>query len=100
LDGSQFHGYGIMKEIEEKPVEQQSNEAIEGKPVEHQFSKDFFTGCLALIVIGLILFILVPLLIFVLKLSVLVAVPIGLVAAFVIFTAFFGRIINILRRKW
>jgi hypothetical protein len=47
---------------------------IEEKPVEHEFSKDF--------------------------LSVLVAVPIGLIAAFVIFTAFFGRIINILRRKW
>jgi hypothetical protein len=87
---------------------------IEEKPVEHEFSKDFLTGCLALIVIGLILFVLclaliviglilfvlVPLLIFVLKLSVLVAVPIGLIAAFVIFTAFFGRIINILRRKW
>ena len=41
------------------------------------------------LVIGLILFVLVPLLIFVLKLSVLVAVPIGLIAAFVIFTAFF-----------
>ena len=86
-NGSQAYGYGTMKEIEEKPVE-------------HEFSKDFLTGCLALIVIGLILFVLVPLLIFVLKLSVLVAVPIGLIAAFVIFTAFFGRIINILRRKW
>jgi Mg/Co/Ni transporter MgtE len=85
--GSQPPGYGTLKEIEEKPVE-------------HGFSKDFLTGCLALIVIGLILFILIPLLIFVLKLSVLVAIPIGLVAAFVIFTAFFGRIINILRRKW
>ena len=62
---------------------------IEEKHVEHEFSKDFLTGCLALIVIGLILFVLVPLLIFVLKLSVLVAVPIGLIAAFVIFTRVF-----------
>jgi hypothetical protein len=53
-NGSQTYGYGTMKEIEEKPVE-------------HEFSKDFLTGCLALIVIGLILFVLVPLLIFVLK---------------------------------
>ena len=89
-----------MKEIEEKPVEHELNKEIEEKPVQHEFSKDFLTGCLALIVIGLILFVLVPLLIFVLKLSVLVAVPIGFVAAFIIFTAFFGRIINILRRKW
>ena len=67
---------------------------------EHQFGKDFLTGCLAIIVIGIILFILIPLLIFVLKVSVLVAVPIGFVAALVIFTAFFGRIINTLRKKW
>jgi uncharacterized membrane protein len=89
-----------MKEVEEKPVEHELNKEIEEKPVQHEFSKDFLTGCLALIVIGLILFVLVPLLIFVLKLSVLVAVPIGFIAAFIIFTAFFGRIINILRRKW
>ena len=67
---------------------------------EHKFGKDFLTGCLAIIVIGIILFILIPLLIFVLKVSVLVAVPIGFVAALFIFTAFFGRIINMLRKKW
>ncbi|MEE9531022.1 MAG: hypothetical protein V3W52_08530 [Syntrophobacteria bacterium] len=70
------------------------------KPVEHKFTKDFLTGCLALVVIGLILFILIPLLVLVLKLSVMVALPIGLIAAVVIFTAFFGRIINVLRRRW
>ncbi|MCG6982219.1 MAG: hypothetical protein LJE88_12495 [Deltaproteobacteria bacterium] len=69
-------------------------------PEEHKFSKDFLTGCLALVLIGTILFILIPLLIFVLKLSVLVVIPIGLFAALVIFTAFFGRIINILRKRW
>ncbi|MGD8371360.1 MAG: hypothetical protein JSV47_07420 [Deltaproteobacteria bacterium] len=67
---------------------------------EHKFSRDFLTGCLALVLIGLILFILIPLLVFVLKLSVMVVVPIGLIAAVVIFTAFFGRIINVLRKKW
>lgn len=70
------------------------------KSDEHQFGKDFLTGCLAIILIGVILFILIPLLIFVLKVSVLVAVPIGLVVAVIILTAFFGRIINILRKKW
>ena len=74
-------------------------EKIEG-PEEHKFSKDFLTGCLALVLIGTILFILIPLLIFVLKLSVLVVIPIGLFAALLIFTAFFGRIINILRKRW
>ena len=69
-------------------------------PIEHKFSQDFLTGCLALVIIALILFILIPLLVFVLKLSILVVLPIGLIAAVVIFTAFFGRIINVLRRRW
>ena len=70
------------------------------RPGEHAFSRDFLTGCLALVVIGIILFILVPLLVLVLKLSVLVVLPIGFLAALVIFTTFFGRIVNILRKKW
>ena len=67
---------------------------------EHTFSRDFLTGCLALVLIGIILFVLIPVLIFALKLSVLVVIPLGLFAALVIFTAFFGRIINILRKRW
>ena len=74
-------------------------EKIEG-PEEYTFGRDFLTGCLALVLIGIILFILIPLPIFVLKLSVLVVIPIGLFAALVIFRAFFGRIINILRKRW
>jgi hypothetical protein len=35
-----------------------------------------------------------------LKLSVLVVLPIGFLAVLVIFTAFFGRIINVVRKKW
>ena len=70
------------------------------RPGEHAFSRDFLTGCLALVVIGIILLILVPLLVLVLKLSVLVVLPIGFLAALVIFTTFFGRIVNILRKKW
>jgi hypothetical protein len=81
-------------------LENETKKINDSRHDEHQFGKDFLTGCLAIIVIGIILFILIPLLIFVLKVSVLVAVPVGLVAALVIFTAFFGRIINILRKKW
>jgi hypothetical protein len=69
-------------------------------PEEYKFGRDFLTGCLALVVIGIILFILVPLLVLVLKLSVLIVLPIGFLAALVIFTAFFGRIVNILRKRW
>lgn len=71
-----------------------------GGPEEYKFGRDFLTGCLALVLIGTILFILIPLLVLVLKLSVLVVLPIGFLAALVIFTAFFGRIVNILRKKW
>ena len=74
-------------------------EKIDG-PEKYKFGRDFLTGCLALVVIGIILLILVPLLVLVLKLSVLVVLPIGFLAALVIFTAFFGRIVNILRKKW
>ena len=70
------------------------------RPEEYKFGRDFLTGCLALVVIGIILLILVPLLVLVLKLSVLIVVPIGFLAALVIFTAFFGRIVNILRKRW
>ena len=74
-------------------------EKIDG-PEDYKFGRDFLTGCLALVSIGTILFILIPLLILVLKLSVLVVLPIGLLAAVVIFTAFFGRIINLVRKRW
>jgi hypothetical protein len=70
------------------------------RPAERTFSRDFLTGCLALVLIGIILFILIPLLIFVLKLSVLIVLPIGFLTALVIFTAFFGRIINVVRKRW
>jgi len=70
------------------------------RPDARQFGKDFLTGCLALIAIAVIILVLIPLLIFVLKVSAIVAVPLGFILILVIFTAFFGRIINILRRRW
>ncbi len=72
----------------------------ENRTLEHQFGKDFLTGCFAIILILSVIFVLVPLLIFALKVSVLIAVPIGLILALVILTAFFGRIINVVRKKW
>jgi hypothetical protein len=64
------------------------------------FSRDFLTGCLALAAVAVIGLVLVPLLIIVFKLSALLIVPLGLLAIFVILTAFLGRIINLLRTKW
>ncbi|MBW2073103.1 MAG: peptidylprolyl isomerase [Deltaproteobacteria bacterium] len=70
------------------------------KSDEFQFGRDFFTGCLAIIVIAVILFVIIPVLIFVLKLSFMLVLPVGLLAILVILTTFFGRIINILRKNW
>ncbi len=64
------------------------------------FTRDFLTGCLALVAAALIGLVLVPLLILVFKLSALLVVPLGLLAIFVILTAFLGRIINMLRARW
>jgi len=64
------------------------------------FTRDFLTGCLALVAAAVIGLVLVPLLILVFKLSALLVVPLGLLAIFVILTAFLGRIINLLRTRW
>jgi hypothetical protein len=64
------------------------------------FTRDFLTGCLALVAVAVIGLILVPLLILFFKLSALLVVPLGLLAIFVILTAFLGRIINMLRARW
>ena len=64
------------------------------------FARDFLTGCLALVAVAVIGLVLVPLLIIVFKLSALLVVPLGLLAIFVILTAFLGRIINMLRARW
>ncbi|MCF8053183.1 MAG: hypothetical protein K9L59_18250 [Desulfobacterales bacterium] len=64
------------------------------------FTRDFLTGCLALVAVALIGLVLVPLLILVFKVSALLIVPLGLLAIFVILTAFLGRIINMIRVRW
>ncbi|MBW1982886.1 MAG: hypothetical protein JRJ12_16915 [Deltaproteobacteria bacterium] len=69
------------------------------KPDEYQLGRDFLTGCLALVIIAVILFVIIPVLIFVLKISFVLVLPVGLLVVLVILTTFFGRIINILRKK-
>ncbi|MGD8367396.1 MAG: hypothetical protein PVG78_07140 [Desulfobacterales bacterium] len=64
------------------------------------FARDFLTGCLALAAVAVIGLVLVPVLIIVFKLSALMVVPLGLLAIFVILTAFLGRIINLVRGRW
>ena len=59
---------------------------------------DFLTGCVALVIIGVVVFLLVPLMVLLFKLSLLIAIPIGLFLLLLVFTTLFGRIINILRK--
>ncbi|MGA1840832.1 MAG: hypothetical protein ACMUIU_09425 [bacterium] len=60
----------------------------------NRYGKDFLTGCLALILIFVIFFLLIPISIFVLKLSMILVFPIAAFILLIIFTLFFGRIIN------
>ncbi len=72
----------------------------EKRPGASGFAGDFLTGCLALSAAAVIGLVLVPVLILVFKLSALLIVPLGLLAIFVILTAFLGRIINLFRGRW
>jgi len=64
-----------------------------------EFIKDFITGFGALIGIGLILFIIVPVLRLIFKVSVALIIPISLFGAFIILIALFGKLIRHLLKK-
>ena len=65
-----------------------------------EFFADFMTGFTALIVIGLILFIVIPVLLLVLKIGAFLVVPISLLGAFIILIALLGKLIRqILTKK-
>ena len=69
-------------------------------PSAGELGRDFLTGCVAVVIIGVVVFLLIPLLVLVLKLSLFVAIPIGAVVLLLFFTTLFGRIINTLRKRW
>jgi len=90
---------------EEQPEAPQSGEesvkqTVIAAPSAGELGRDFLAGCVAFIVIGVVVFLLTPLLVLVLKVSLLVAIPIGAVVLLLFFTTLFGRIINRLRRRW
>ena len=64
------------------------------------FTRDFFTGCLALVLVCLILFVAIPVLLFVVKLSAALVLPLAFLVILVILTASIGRIINVIRARW
>jgi len=59
-----------------------------------EFIKDFITGLGALAVVGIILFIIIPVLLLIFKVSVALVIPISLLGAFIIFIALFGKLLR------
>jgi hypothetical protein len=59
-----------------------------------EFITDFMTGFTALIVIGLILFIVIPVLLLILKIGAFLVIPISLLGAFIILIALLGKFIR------
>ncbi|MGM0532074.1 MAG: hypothetical protein ACQER7_12065 [Bacteroidota bacterium] len=62
--------------------------------------KDFFTGCGTLILIGILIFIIVPLIIIGFKLALWLAVPIIILLIIIFATAVFGRAVSETRKRW
>jgi len=59
-----------------------------------EFITDFITGFSALIVIGLILFIVIPVLLIILKIGAFLVIPISLLGAFIILITLLGKLIR------
>ena len=59
-----------------------------------EFIADFITGFSALVVVGLILFIVVPVLLLILKIGAFLVIPISLLGAFIILIALVGKVIR------
>ncbi|MFO7970418.1 MAG: hypothetical protein R6U40_01555 [Desulfobacterales bacterium] len=59
-----------------------------------EFIADFITGFSALIVVGLIFFIIIPALLLILKIGVFLVIPISLLGAFIILIALAGKLIR------
>ena len=63
------------------------------------FFSDFLTGFGALFLVGVVLFIVVPLLLFILKVGLALIVPVAVLGACMIAIALFGRLIKSLIKK-
>jgi len=65
-----------------------------------RFFKDFFVGCGTLALIGVVVFIVLPLLVIGLKIALWIAVPIVLLLLIIIGIALFGRFVSRTRKHW
>ena len=91
-------------EVENKSEEPQFIESLgkahTGKNRTLGFLTDFLTGFGALFLLGIILFIVVPILLVLLKVGVSFAVPVAVFGFCIILIALFGRFIKFLIKKW
>ncbi len=70
------------------------------KEKKSNFGKDFSVGCMSIILILFVVFIVIPILIFVFKVSFAIAVLVGVIILAVIGVAFFGKIVLYVKDKW
>jgi hypothetical protein len=85
--------------VEDLKLKQSYERESKGKNRFFEFIADFITGFSALIVVGLILFIVIPVLLIVLKIGAVLIVPISLLGAFIIIVALLGKFIRHLFTK-
>ncbi len=89
--------------IDDEVNEYQSMNNLEKAPKNQSpmldFFTDFLTGFGALFLIGMILFVVVPLLLFTLQVGVALVVPIAILGACIILIALFGRLIKFLIKR-
>ena len=65
-----------------------------GKNRRIEFIKDFITGLGAIAVVGIILFIIIPVLLLIFKVSIALVIPISLLGAFIILIALVGKLVR------
>ena len=64
------------------------------------FFKDFSVGCGALILLGILLFVLVPLILIGFQIALWLAVPVVGLIVIIVLVALFGRFISETRKRW
>lgn len=89
----------IDDEVNEHQSVDSLGKASKSKRPMLDFFTDFMTGFGALFLIGVILFIVVPVLLFTLKVGVVLAVPIAILGACIILIALFGKLIKFLIKR-
>ncbi len=65
-----------------------------------RFFKDFSVGCGTLILLGILIFVLVPLIVLGFKIALWLAVPIAAIIIIVFLVALFGRFVSEVTKRW